>query len=72
VFSITADTIKAYHDQHYVGNNIVVSGAGDINATQFRDIAAKKFGEIKADVIGVVPNTEHPFFTPSLMFQRDD
>lgn len=33
-YSISAEQVKQFHNQFYVGENIVISGAGDINATQ--------------------------------------
>lgn len=72
VYSITADQIKQFHEKYYVGENIVVAGAGDINAAQFSELVSKHFGNVKAKVDGPVDNSEEPFFTPSLMFQRDD
>ena len=50
----------------------MVSGAGDINATQFNELVNQHFGSARASVEGQVPNKEQPFLTPSLMFQRDD
>jgi len=55
-----------------VGENIVVTAAGDVNPEQFKEEAAKHFGNVRAKVEGAVDNSEEPFFTPSLMFQRDD
>lgn len=50
----------------------MVAGAGDINAEQFTEEVQKHFGNVRAKVEGQVENAEEPFFTPSLMFQRDD
>ena len=71
-YSINADQVKQFHNQFYVGENIVVSGAGEINATHFNELVNQHFGSARASVEGVVPNKEQPYFTPSLMFQRDD
>ena len=71
-YSINADQVKQFHNQFYVGENIVVSGAGEINATQLNDLVNQHFGSAKSSVEGVVPNKEQPYLTPSLMFQRDD
>lgn len=72
VYSITADQVKEFHNKYYVGDNIVVSGAGEINPTEFKEAVSKHFGNVKQAVEGAVDNAEQPFFTPSLMFQRDD
>ena len=72
VYSITPDQIKQFHEKYYVGENIVVAGAGDVNATQFTEAVQKHFGGVRAKVDGTVDNAELPYFTPSLMFQRDD
>lgn len=72
VYSITADQIKQFHEKYYVGDNIVVAGAGAVNPAQFNEAVQKHFGNVRASVEGSVDNSEEPFFTPSLMFQRDD
>jgi processing peptidase subunit beta len=71
-YSITSEHVKQFHDQFYVGENIVVSGAGDIEASQFNELVNQHFGSVKASVEGSVSNKDKPLFTPSLMFQRDD
>lgn len=72
VYSITADQIKEFHSKYYVGNNIVVSAAGEVNAESFNEAVNQHFGNIRQNVEGTVENSEQPLFTPSLMFQRDD
>ena len=72
IYNITADQVKEFHSTHYVGENIVVSGAGNINPAQFNEAVSKSFRDARSTVEGKVENTEQPFFTPSLMFQRDD
>jgi processing peptidase subunit beta len=71
-YSITSDQVKQFHNQFYVGENIVVSGAGEIDSTQFNDLVNQHFGSARASVEGQVTNKEQPYLTPSLMFQRDD
>ncbi len=71
-YSISADQVKQFHNQFYVGENIVISGAGDIDASQLTELANQHFGSAKSSVEGQVANKEQPYFTPSLMFQRDD
>lgn len=72
VYSITSEQVKQFHATHYAGENIVVSGAGDINPAQFNELVNEHFGKAAPTVSGTVENTEQPFFTPSLMLQRDD
>ena len=72
VYSITPDQIKQFHERYYVAENIVVAGAGDINVAQFNEAVQKGFGNARAKTEGPADNSEQPFFTPSLMFQRDD
>ena len=35
VYSISHEQVKQFHEKYYVGENIVVSAAGDINADEF-------------------------------------
>ena len=72
IYSITSDQIKDYHSQFYVGDNLVVSGAGDIDASRFNEEVAKSFGNVQPTSTAVVENSSQPYYTPSLMFQRDD
>ena len=72
VYSITAEQIREFHDKYYVGQNIVVTAAGDVNPDQFNALADKHFGSVRAEAQGSIDNSEQPFFTGSLMFQRDD
>ena len=41
VYNISADQVKQFHSTYYVGENIVVSGAGDVNASQFNEVVNK-------------------------------
>eukprot|EP00919_Chromeraceae_sp_WS-2016_P057345 GHVR01135936.1.p1 GENE.GHVR01135936.1~~GHVR01135936.1.p1 ORF type:complete len:191 (+),score=0.25 GHVR01135936.1:1612-2184(+) len=72
VYSITPEQVKDYHSKFYVGENIVISGAGDIDASRFNNLVNEQFGSVASSVEGVIENKEQPLFTPSLMFQRDD
>lgn len=57
VYSITPDQVKEFHSRFYVGSNIVVSGAGDINVNQFKEAIAGKFSSVKATGEGIIANT---------------
>ena len=46
-YSITADQVKQFHNQFYVGENIVVSGAGEINSSQFNELVNQHFGSAR-------------------------
>jgi len=72
--TITQDQIVDYHRTHYVGSNIVVVGAGDITHQQLTEYVEKHFGGFAANTPSdlIIRNTDQPFFTPSLMFVRDD
>jgi len=72
--TITQDQIVDYHRTHYVGNNIVVCGAGDVNHEQLAELTEKYFGKLPAQTpAGLeIKNQEKPYFTPSMMFMRDD
>lgn len=72
VYNITPEQIREFHSKYYVGENIVVSGAGDIDADQFNEAVSQNFTGIKSKVEGNIDNSEQAYFTPSLMFQRDD
>lgn len=72
IYSITPEQVKTYHNKFYVGQNIVVSGAGDFDVLKFKEQVSDKFGGVQPSVIGEIPNSDKPFYTPSLMFQRDD
>lgn len=72
VYSITTDQIREFHNSHYVGRNIVVSGAGNVNHEALVNEVSARFGSLPASRISEVPNSEQPYFTPSLMYQRDD
>jgi mitochondrial-processing peptidase subunit beta len=72
VYSITADQVKQFHQAHYVGKNIVVSGAGNINADSLNSEVSNHFGAVPASRSTEVPNADQPYFTPSLLYQRDD
>lgn len=72
--TITQDQIVDFHKTHYVGNNIAVVGAGEINHQHLVDLAQKALGSLpSSSPSGVeIKNTEKPYFTPSLMYMRDD
>ena len=48
VNGLTQDLIHGYMASHYVGSNMVVSAAGDIDHDQFVAIVGDKFGSVKA------------------------
>lgn len=72
VHSITPEQVRQYHHNFYVGKNIVVSAAGNLDATAFTTEVGNRFGSITTSQVNEVPNSERPLYTPSLLFQRDD
>jgi processing peptidase subunit beta len=72
VYSITPEQVKEYHNNFYVGKNIVVSGAGNIDAKALTAEVSSKFGSVPASRVSESPNSEQAYFTPSLLYQRDD
>lgn len=56
IYSITPKMIQEYHSQFYVGENLVVSAAGDVNANEFNELVNKHFGDAKAKVKGKILN----------------
>ena len=72
VYSITPDQVKEFHNNFYVGQNIVVSGAGAVDGQALTNEVSKHFESVPAHRVSEVPNSEQPYLTPSLMYQRDD
>lgn len=72
VYSITPEQVKQFHNAHYVGKNIVVSGAGNINVEALINEVGNHFGTVPTTRSSDVPNSDQPYFTPSLLYQRDD
>ena len=70
--SITADQVRQYHRNFYVGKNIVVSAAGNLDAAAFTAEVGTRFGSVPQSQLSEVPNSDKPLYTPSLLFQRDD
>jgi len=72
VYSITPEQVKEFHHNFYVGKNIVVSGAGAIDGSALVSAVDSHFSAVPSSRISEVPNSDQPFFTPSLLYQRDD
>lgn len=47
VRGFSADTIRAYMDQHYVGDQMVISAAGNVNHDELVDLANDRFHQLK-------------------------
>lgn len=47
--SITQELLKEFHENNFVGKNVVVVGAGNVNPEQFKDLANKHFGAMKKE-----------------------
>jgi len=72
VYSITAEQAKQFHEANYVGKNIVISGAGNLSAEALATEVGNFFGSVPATRSTEVTNSEQAYFTPSLLYQRDD
>lgn len=72
VYSISPEQVKEFHHNNYVGKNIVVSGAGNLDACAFVNEVSNHFGAAPASTVSEVPNSDKPLLTPSLLYQRDD
>lgn len=57
VYSITPEQVKEYHQNFYVGKNIVVSGAGNIKADALNNEVSSKFGSVPSNRTSEVPNS---------------
>ena len=70
--NITTNHIREFFGENYTGDNITVSAAGNINFNEFTNYVEESFGKIGKGSHVTVANSEQPYFTPSLMFMRDD
>ena len=71
--NITTNHIREFVSENYIGDNIAISAAGNINFNEFTSYVEESFGKIaKASRHPNTANSEQPYFTPSLMFMRDD
>lgn len=71
---ITQHMVKEYHATNYIGPNIVVVGAGNVNHEHLTELAEKYFGGLpNKSPTGIEPrNTEKPNFTPSILSMKDE
>jgi processing peptidase subunit beta len=72
IANITAEQVREFHKQHFVGPNVIVTGAGNLEHEGFVKAVQKAFGGLQAGEPPVYPNSEKPYFTPSIMTMRDD
>ena len=70
--SLTIDNLRDFHSTHYVGDNIVVVGAGNINHEEFVSQVSSAFQSLPKFSSTKVKNTERAIYIPALMFVRDD
>lgn len=71
IANITQDNIVDFHKANYVGPNVVVVGAGNVNHQQLVDLTQKALGNLPSQA-GEVKGADQPFYTPSLLYMRDD
>lgn len=72
VHNITAEQVRAFHKQNYVGSNIVVSAAGNVDINRLTELVNNTFGKLPQTAAAEIANSAQPYFTPSVMFMRDD
>ena len=70
--SLTVDHVRNFHASHYVGDNIVIVGAGNINHDEFVSQVENAFQGLQKLSSSKKKNTERPIYIPALMFIRDD
>jgi processing peptidase subunit beta len=70
--SLTIDHVHNFHASHYVGDNIVIVGAGNINHDEFVNQVENAFQGLQKLSSSKKKNTERPIYIPALMFIRDD
>jgi len=72
--NISRDQIVEYHKTHYIGPNIVVVGAGNISHEELVSSVDQHFGRLPNQIPSglEVKNSDLPFFTPSMLYMRDD
>ena len=44
---ITQEQIKEFHENNFVGQNLVVVGAGNVNTQEFQGLVDKHFGTVR-------------------------
>lgn len=75
IHSITQEHIKQYHAANYIAPNITIAGAGNIQHDRLVDLANKAFEKVPTSGESTPAkrnNSDIPYFTPSLMYMRDD
>lgn len=72
IVNITSDHVRDFHRRHFVGENLIVSAAGNVDHGAVVGAVQKAFGGLQASANAPYPNTEKPYFTPSIMTMRDD
>lgn len=70
--NISAQDITEFHEQNYVGDNIVVVGSGNVDHDQLVDQVESHFSKIPKTASSGRNNDERAIYTPSLLFMRDD
>jgi predicted Zn-dependent peptidase len=74
VANITADQIRSFRDAHYIGSSMVLVGTGNVNHDALVQSANDGLSKINQSTPSglEVARQEKAYFTPSLMFIRDD
>ena len=54
--NLTADHVREFHSNHFVGDNIVVVGAGNINHEEFVDQVNQHFSTLQKQTSAKIKN----------------
>lgn len=65
------EKIKQFHEENFAGERVVVVGTGNLDGQQFKGLVGEHFGKMKPKG-GEAKNAEKPYFTPTMMYMRDD
>jgi len=72
IANVKDEHLRAFHAANYVGQNIVVAGAGNISHEALSAATERAFGSAPTQSSGQRANADKPYFTPSTLFMRDD
>ena len=61
--SISRDDLSKYISTHYMGNRMVLAGAGGVDQVQLTELAEEHFGGLNNQYDGIVPDIQHARFT---------
>lgn len=68
---ITPDTLKDFHQKHYLPNNAILAMSGDITVAQAKALASKYFGDWKAQPVNAAKLGNVPAAGPARVYLVD-